>query len=659
MTMEINNTKTEEMMLNFFHRVVKKRDTVIKESLQEKIYYYSDEILKSIKEIRFSSRPKLLELCIDEIEEKANQMYVLGEKLEEPFLIFAIGMGKYGKSTLVNALVGKRVAEVDELPKTWKIDIFEASNSGDLVEIIFRDGSSKKYTRKEAKSYIANEERKREESEFKIDDKFYKLSKELDTIEAKEELREKLTKKELYKSDIVEVHWPCQVDNNSLLNKFRVVDTPGLWQESAEDETQEDLREYYHKADGVLWMLDATTLASQQPKKLLDELDKALDKIGGKVDNVIGILNRIDLVRKNNPENVKRVIKQAKEIFDGYFYDIVPVSAKEAIDGLEQNDYSLYKKSGFSDLRRSIDSYFLRKASRIQSESKLNGLKGYLRDIKEVIIGYKYRLEEDEKKRKKLKKELRKCINQEKEKMKNILEDILKNYKNKVLMNIESYAEKLFDYDESNQDKCERFVRNDIFLEDHITGELNSFHRRYNKSSNLILQKMIREAKFSEFKHINKNSTLITREFAHDYNKKWELNNINMSKDSTLGSISAIVAGGFLLGPVGIVLGLVANSLGLVKWAVVKFKLPKLKKKLRAKLNESINSIRIRVNQDIDRDFVNISKKATKVREESFAALHGPSKDYKKIITKLNQIKFLERARLNLEVDMLELIKKG
>ncbi|ETI89662.1 MAG: hypothetical protein Q612_NSC00138G0002, partial [Negativicoccus succinicivorans DORA_17_25] len=38
-------------------------------------------------------------------------------------MILIMGNGNVGKSTLLNALVGKEVAKTNLLPTTWKIDV--------------------------------------------------------------------------------------------------------------------------------------------------------------------------------------------------------------------------------------------------------------------------------------------------------------------------------------------------------------------------------------------------------------------------------------------------------------------------------------------------------------------------------------------------------
>mgnify|MGYP001015502329 CR=1 FL=1 len=42
---------------------------------------------------------------------------------EQPVYVMIVGDGKRGKSTLLNALIGQNLAEVNFLPKTWRIDL--------------------------------------------------------------------------------------------------------------------------------------------------------------------------------------------------------------------------------------------------------------------------------------------------------------------------------------------------------------------------------------------------------------------------------------------------------------------------------------------------------------------------------------------------------
>jgi GTP-binding protein EngB required for normal cell division len=45
-------------------------------------------------------------------------------------LVFVIGEGNFGKSSLINHLLGREIAAVSHLPKTWRIDLYRASLDG-------------------------------------------------------------------------------------------------------------------------------------------------------------------------------------------------------------------------------------------------------------------------------------------------------------------------------------------------------------------------------------------------------------------------------------------------------------------------------------------------------------------------------------------------
>jgi len=653
------NTEVEDLALDFFKTLISKKADQERNHLKDKFNDYSEYIINYLAKIKPDNDARLLRPKINEIEKKANQIEILSEELMEPFLLFVIGMGNYGKSTLVNSLIGKKVADIDVLPKTWKIDIFEKGDSSAPARIRFKDGSVEEYDKEEVKKYIEKEEKKREESEDKIEEKFQTLSKNLNSIEAKEELRAKLFQNILYKSPISEVHWPYEAENISLLNKFKIVDTPGLWQETNGEKTNEDLRDYYHKADGVIWLLDATTLASGEANKLIENLEESMELIGGKVDNVIAVLNSIDLVKSNGgEEQVQKVLNKAQEIYGDIFLDIVPISAKEAVEGLENNDFKTYQKSGLPQLRSSIERNFARSAARIKSKSKLNGLKGYLRDINQLIKPYKKRLKKDEKRRKKLEEQLNSEIKHQRKKIISLLDNYMDNYYAQVESNIESRAEKLFDFSEEEKEKAKSYIKNKIFDRADLKDKLNELQKRYEKILNMSYKKMARKSQFREFKHLDKETSVAVRNMDHNYSKDISINSSDISDKSSFGNFLTMAAGGFLLGPVGVIIGLIANSFGLVRWAVKKFKLPGLKDKLRSELDNIIQNIEEKVKSQINIDLEKIENKINKIREDSFAELHGKSHRVNTILAYLDNIQSLDTKDINYDTDVIKLIKE-
>ena len=219
--------------------------------------------------------------------------------------------------------VGSKVADVEVLPKTWKTDFFYAAPSATQAVIKYRSGQEKKLSINEAKKIIEQEELKREDSEDEVEKQFRQLSKTLTAIEEKKKLREELEEKLLYRSDIKEIQWGLpDLPDHSILHQFSIVDTPGLWQ-SHNGKHGEHVGDFYYQADGILWLLDSTTLSANKPKQVLDQLAESLNHIGQKSENMLAVLSQIDKVRSSGGEQaVSSVINSAKQIFDGYFLDV-------------------------------------------------------------------------------------------------------------------------------------------------------------------------------------------------------------------------------------------------------------------------------------------------------------------------------------------------
>ena len=60
--------------------------------------------------------------------EQAERVAQRARDSAEPLLVMVVGEGNFGKSSLVNALAGRRVAPVSIIPKTWKVDLYEPAS---------------------------------------------------------------------------------------------------------------------------------------------------------------------------------------------------------------------------------------------------------------------------------------------------------------------------------------------------------------------------------------------------------------------------------------------------------------------------------------------------------------------------------------------------
>ncbi|WP_408956589.1 dynamin family protein [Natroniella sp. ANB-PHB2] len=371
---------------------------VLEEQINSRVIIL-DNTLKNLKRLSGYENASLLKSAINKIQEAKVEIERLTEDLDKPFLLAMIGTGNYGKSTLLNALLGQEVAEMNRLPKTWKVDVYYGSND-EQVQVYYKNNKVKYLSFKEAKKLLQKEEEKRKNSEREIKKKLRELIKKLDSVQEKKEKEKELQDKYLYKSKISRVEWP--IEPNQLLKEFRLVDTPGLFQTLLGD-VKKGMGDYYSQAEGVIWLLDANSISAKQSRKMLDDLNKSLEEIGGRADNMIAVLNKVDLVRKNGGEEaVARVSKEANELFGDIFDEIVPISAKEALDGIKDNDEVLINKSGIKELHKVIRRYFLTQAQNIQINKKVQDVKLIFNQLIEDLNDYNDRLDKDNQKREKL-----------------------------------------------------------------------------------------------------------------------------------------------------------------------------------------------------------------------------------------------------------------
>jgi len=288
----------------------------------------------------------------------------LVEDLNDAFSIFVVGKGKFGKSTLVNVLLQEEKAEIGIVPKTWKIDIFKRS-SENVVKLKLRDGSLLIMSENEAVKFLSDEERKIKESLEIANSHFKKKGiKYKNDPKALRELKLHFQRELCYFSPVVEVIWPAS--KGPLMENFKIVDTPGLAQNLLADDVRSSLLDYYNKADGVIWILNANVIDEKASLEALKDL--GYDVLG---KNIICVINRIDLIRKVQGEDgVSRVIEKAMALYGDAFQSIIPMSALQALEGIRRSDEELMRESGMPALLTAINDLFLKKGEQLRYTSR-------------------------------------------------------------------------------------------------------------------------------------------------------------------------------------------------------------------------------------------------------------------------------------------------
>jgi hypothetical protein len=154
------------------------------------------------------------------------------------------------------------------------------------------------------------------------------------------------------------------------------------------------MKEYYTKADGVLWLVDACNIVSKESNKLIDEMNK-IDNLHNNKKNIIAVVNKMDIISKADAANIIKVKRKANEIYIDKFDDVVYISAKEAVDGMLNNDCDLIQKSNIDSLYKSIDVNFTKISKIKQIDSKYKNLFIMRDSIIKEIYDYKRELYKD------------------------------------------------------------------------------------------------------------------------------------------------------------------------------------------------------------------------------------------------------------------------
>ena len=583
---------------------------------------------KQLKQYGYGGESLLIPQII-QINELVTKLQLLKDSMNHPFVLYVMGMGKVGKSSLLNLLVGRKVADVDVLPKTWKTDFFYSAQQPTEVIVKYRSGKENKISLEAAKKLINDEEVKREDSEDEIEKQFRQLSKELTLIEDKVNLKNELTEKLVYRSDIKEIQWGLEdLPKHSILHQFSIVDTPGLWQ-SHHGIHGEHVGDFYHQADGILWLLDSTTLSANKPKQVLEQLSESLKHVGQQSQNMLAVLNRIDMVRQTGGgDAVNGVVSSAKQIFDGHFLDVLPCSAKEALQAQQNNDEKLLEQSGYPLLLNRIQKYFYDNAFSLRIEGKANNFVGILETHRQDSEPFLKRFISDIDVYDDYYAKITADLARFKAQYEKDWEACFASYRQKIQVNIGSRAKAYVDLQEE-QDKA-KFVQSEIFEVSELEKILSNFQREKANSLERYIQQQHQKISksFERFSLINKlkPALLMNSSASTSIYKTSTIDFSSSEKEGVLVGGAAAGVAMLLLGPVG----LIAGAIGFF-WSQSR-KVDKAKESFRLQLTKINEDSQKNISQFLEKLFKQQQHEIFQTLNKQFSALYAPRKDVEEIL---------------------------
>lgn len=247
--------------------------------------------------------------------------------------IFVFGKGKFGKSSVINQLLGRTVADEGVVPQTWRIDFFRPlSEEQVLIErgeyaVLVRANSStrERVTMEEAKSLCFEQEK----AVLKHNRRW---KRELEKAAADPATAQDTNVGLAVEDQIIEVNWYYQ--NLALPASTVLVDTPGLFQNRGDRRSQTQVMSsaegvifdspdaayeyYYPRADIVLWLFRADMLNDRDTKDALRELSEQRKR-------VLGIVTHMDAL--STQQQRQDAMRQLQQEYGSYVEGFLPIIA--------------------------------------------------------------------------------------------------------------------------------------------------------------------------------------------------------------------------------------------------------------------------------------------------------------------------------------------
>ncbi|MEI7812800.1 MAG: dynamin family protein [Ignavibacteria bacterium] len=251
--------------------------------------------------------------------EKSLLSDISSELFKDIFVVSVVGQMCRGKSTLLNALLRKQteICSTNICVNTAKITELNYSDD-EYAKVIFKNSKSKKILINDLKEYVDKDGRYVNET--------------------------LLTK--------------VYLQNQYLRNGVRLVDTPGV--DDPDKNREEVTINYLNKSDAVIFLVTPDGLISNSEKEFL--IQKVFND--NSIISILVVMNKIDETEEDNLkeiceyvlENVNKILKAAT---GEKISQIIPVSAKNAIDGFLKNDEEIFNKSQFPDFEDKLQNFLV------------------------------------------------------------------------------------------------------------------------------------------------------------------------------------------------------------------------------------------------------------------------------------------------------------
>lgn len=261
------------------------------------------------------------------------------------YTILVLGEFKRGKSTFINALLGQSLLPMNVLPETATINAI-MYNDEPKLNVVFNDG--REVTGEVTYEYL-NQFSARQENSQVNEIKYIKIG------------------------------YPLEL----LHNRIVLVDTPGV--SDINEQRCEVTYQFIPKANAVIFLLDANSPLKKTERDFIEE-----KILSNGIKNILFILNKYDDVDEDEEEDLLDDVKerllsafntkvQKYKIEDIKLY---PLSARQALQGIEQENDMLYEASGLETVKKALENMIFN--GDIERD-KIEKYKSQLREILDML----------------------------------------------------------------------------------------------------------------------------------------------------------------------------------------------------------------------------------------------------------------------------------
>lgn len=477
------------------------------------------------------------------------------------YTVVVVGEFKRGKSTFINAILGDEILPVDVTPTTATINA-----------VMFNE---------EKKLHVHKKDGKIEDLDLNY-----------------ENLNKYVASRKFDHSSInyLKIGMPADILKNNVV----LIDTPGV--DDLNKQRVDVTYNFIPRADAVIFLLDSTNAVRRTEKEFLENniLKEGIDKI-------LFVANFIDEIDED--EDVEEVIEDISNRLSNILkmgpVKVLPVSAREALDGIIDNDEDKIKNSGIIQVSNVIKDII---DNGIESEERINRYKtralGILNSVKREVntlaqlenknieqlnldLSNINKLIND---KSKLKPEINKYVKRQEQEIISIVNKsiyyFIDELKSDIYHNFDIY--KGADFKDFMEKSIPRMVEKQI----------KNWTRQYTGSINHMLRMLENELASGMAKHFNRSIIKINTNYIGDGINHSNIANMSIEADdiSKIGNVAGILTGGSaivvsLLGG-GILLPLIGMAgAPIIGNRLKEKKLEEVKLKVRPELEYAIDDI--------------------------------------------------------------------